>query len=449
MSNAIYDAVVKLTAIVDRDPIDWALFDEALLGLDDINIIDEEDEETILSEFVMGGPFFERGDLLLVAIQHFLSCGYDVLANDGRNGGLALSSLCWSSYDRHILDAAKMLMNAGAPVIYKSVDDGPGEEMGGLLDSIEWKIPGAWMVDKDYLWANVLEAYYSMAKAHVAKKDYNSVRCYYDCIGCTVTAVSASKGDSNQLHQDRSIRKFADSLIMWFDDKPLIINPYIEFVVDPVYVDDNKETFTDVSPVFSDLIGTTLVDVRYLDSTICYFEFSNGVRIIFASRDIGDRKRIGTFEIRPFEEEKRVEDLSIDLICGDGGFRYGSTVTDYDETALTFFCGSEAYVLHAIPGSKDKYQMKLCHCAKELLIEYTRQYPVHKPALVSCFYENNELTAMKFDYDVGHLYFKTTEHYAIQVQLSDDQYDPLDCLSLRSQRNGKHMEFQKRPVWSE
>lgn len=155
MSNIISDSVSKLSAITDQTPIDWDAFDSVLKGLEDINAYDEHDEETILSEFIMDGEFYKRGSILADVVRHFLACGYDVSANDGLNGGLALHALCWSSYDHYVLEAAKVLMNAGAPVKYRTSGDDPNEEPECLLGSISWKISGAWMADKDYAWANI------------------------------------------------------------------------------------------------------------------------------------------------------------------------------------------------------------------------------------------------------------------------------------------------------
>lgn len=98
MSNIISDSVSKLSAITDQTPIDWDAFDSVLKGLEDINAYDEHDEETILSEFIM---------------------------------------------------------DAGAPVKYRTSGDDPNEEPECLLGSISWKISGAWMADKDYAWANI------------------------------------------------------------------------------------------------------------------------------------------------------------------------------------------------------------------------------------------------------------------------------------------------------
>lgn len=78
----------------------------------------------------------------------------------------------------------------------------------------------------------------------------------------------------------------------------MVISCYTDLVVNPVYVDDKKNKLCDITNRFSSIIGATLKEVQYIDTTICYFEFDNGQQLFFASRDIGNRKRVGTFEIR-------------------------------------------------------------------------------------------------------------------------------------------------------
>ena len=296
--NTKCDSVSKLSAITDQTPIDWDAFDSVLKDLEDINAYDEHYEETILSEFIMDGEFYKRGFILADVVRHFLACGYDVSANDGLNGGLALHSLCWSSYDHYVLEAAKVLMNAGAPVKYRTSDDDPNEEPEGLLGVISWKLSGVWMVDKDYAWANTLEAYYAMTEANIAGKDYNAIDNYFACIGKPLTAVSAiNVGGKPALYDEGTVSVYSEPLILWFEDKPLVVSCYTDFVVNPVYADDKKNDLADVTTAFSSLIGTTLKEVQYIGTAICYFEFSNGKRLFFAGRDIGDGKRVGTFDI--------------------------------------------------------------------------------------------------------------------------------------------------------
>ncbi len=443
MSNTISDAVSKLSAITDQTPIDWDAFDSVLKGLENINFYDDQYEETILSEFIMDGDFYNRGFILADVVRHFLACGYDVSVNDGLNGGLALHSLCWSSYDHYILDAAKVLMNAGAPVKYRTNDDDPNEEPEGLLGSISWKLSGAWMVDKNYAFANTLEAYYAMTEANIAGKDYNSIDHYFACIEKTLTAVSVIKNeDTLSLQNEGDLSVYAEPIVMWFGDKPLVISCYTDFVVNPVYADDKKNELCDVTSAFSSVVGATLKEVQYIGTTICYFEFDNGQRLFFASRDIGNRKRVGTFEICAKDDAVDIEHLKIESICGINGTTFASTVTDYEENAIALFCNDAAYLLYLCPGNGNKYKFGICSCSKELVKEYARQYPLKNHSQISCIYEQGNLQAIRIDYPEGYFYMLATE-YDIELQLNDRLYDPL-ANSVLPRMEGKHMEFLKR-----
>lgn len=444
MSKIISDAVSKLSAITDLDPVNWDAFDATLNGLEDINFYDDQYEETILSEFIMDGNFYNRGTILADIVRHFLSCGYDVTANEGLNGGLALQSLCWSSYDHHILGAAKVLMNAGAPVTYRTSDDDPNDEPEGLLGSISWKLSGAWMVDKDYAWANTLEAYYAMTEANITGKDYNSIDNYFACIGKPLTSVSAiNVGSKPALHDEGDISVYSEPLIMWFEDKPLVISCYTDFVVNPVYADDKKGSLADVTTVFSSLIGATLQEVQYIGTTICYFEFSNGKRLFFACRDIGNRKRVGAFDIRGDSKKIDVEQLCIDYFCAINGRTFASTVTEYSEDAIALFCDDAAYLLYLRHGTADRYQFGICPCTRALLSEYTRQYPLQQPKKTTWIYDQSNLSAVRLDFPDGYLYMAATEYYDIEIQLTDKLYNPLEY-SVLPRNEGKHMEFLKR-----
>ena len=446
MSNVISDSVSKLSAITDQTPIDWDAFDSVLKGLEDINAYDEHYEETILSEFIMDGEFYRRGFILADVVRHFLACGYDVSANDGLNGGLALCSLCWSSYDHCVLEAAKVLMNAGAPVKYRTGDDDPNEEPEGLLGSISRKLSGAWMVDKDYAWANTLEAYYAMTEANIAGKDYNAIDNYFACIGKPLTAVSAiNVGGKPALYDEGAVSVYSEPLILWFEDKPLVVSCYTDFVVNPVYADDKKNDLADVTAAFSSLIGTTLKEVQYIGTTICYFEFSNGKRLFFESRDIGDRKRVGAFDIPAGSKKVNVEQLRIESFCAISSRTFAGTVTEYSEDAVALFCDDAAYLLYLRPGTADRYRLGICPCTKELLTEYTRQYPLRQPVKTTWIYDQSKLSAVRLDFKEGHLYMAATEYSEIEIRLSDKIYNPLDYKVL-PRNEGKHMEFLKRKI---
>ena len=431
MADVISNAVQKLTAVTDKNPIDWDEFDRILDEIEDINVFDVKYEETILAEYLKSADFYHDGATMPEAIKHFLKHGYDVRANDGRNGGLALSSLCWSSYDRYILDAAKVLLDAGAPVMYNSMDDDPDEEPEGVLGSIGWKLSGAWVVDKDYDWANILEAYYTMVQAHIDGDDYNSIFCHLDCLGCKLTSVEA---DGN-VHFDTQglITKFAERFVMWFNGKPLVICPYTEFVINPIWVSKKKNTLVNADAVFPEIVGSTLVGIRYIDSTFCYLEFDNGYRLFFASQDIGDQKRIGTFEIRKIQKYEKLCVTDIEYMACSNGKSYAERVVDYDEQAIVFFGKEMATVLCPSLGEYGKHSICIVQCSKDLVVDYTRRLVLPAPESVKEYCEQDMVTAMQIRCGDKYLYLKTTDYYEIEMKVSSIEYDPSEnCLSLRS-----------------
>ncbi len=73
VSNTISEAVSKLSKITKHTPVNWDAFDAVLGRLEDINTYNEQYEETILSEFIMQGDFYNRGAILVDIVRHFLS----------------------------------------------------------------------------------------------------------------------------------------------------------------------------------------------------------------------------------------------------------------------------------------------------------------------------------------------------------------------------------------
>ena len=85
------------------------------------------------------------------------------------------------------------------------------------------------MADKDFVFANILEAYYTMAEANLAGKDYNSIDSYFACIGKPLVSVSAIKIDGNSsLSVEGDVSVYSKPLIMWFENKPLVVSCYTD-----------------------------------------------------------------------------------------------------------------------------------------------------------------------------------------------------------------------------
>jgi hypothetical protein len=103
--------------------------------IDDINIFNDEYEETVLSEVLQNVKSSENGYKIPIIVQHFINKGYDVTINKGRNGGYALSRLLWSSHDKYILDAAVILIEAGSAITYEN-----GDGSDGVLGDLDCKL---------------------------------------------------------------------------------------------------------------------------------------------------------------------------------------------------------------------------------------------------------------------------------------------------------------------
>ncbi len=430
-----------LADITDQSPVDWEAFDQVLSSLDNINYIDEKYGETILTEYLSAGRFYQRGKIMPTAIRHFLANGYDVLANNGRNGGLSLRGLCWTSYDRYILDAAKVLLDAGAPVNYRSNDDPIDAEPEGLLGDLGFKISGAWTADNDYALANIWETYYAIAKAYIEGKDYHTIRSYFDCIGLTLTAASAvNSGGGHPLQKKGHILQFSDSLVLWFGNTPLVVKKYIEFMVNPLYTDENSASLRDASSEFDPLLGAKLQRVRYIDSATCYLEFSNGYRLLFASHPDGNGDRNGASEIRPVGITKSIYDLKINEICRSGRIVYSDNVTKYGEEAVALFCDDGAYLLYTSLREYGTPRFILLKCSEDLLAEYDRRFPVPKPRSVFQYEPPDKHSVIKFDLGSEYLYFTATDYAGMDILLTELDFAPPDSFVFPIHA-GKHMNF--------
>ena len=438
MQNTIYKIVDRLTKFLKNEEVDWILFDKELGKIENINIYDEEDEETILTELLREDMFYKNGALMTEVIKHFLANGYDVSLNEGANGDMVLSALCWSSYDKYVLDAAKVLLDAGASLEYKSSNE--EDDVPEVIGSLNWKIAGAWGPDSDYPMANTLEAYYEMVKAYEAGEKYNDIDSFHKCVGETVTKVSYA-GDVSSLKTTKNTTEFSNSLIMWFGEYPLVISNYIDMVVNPNFVRKNENTLLDISERFNKILGSKLKKIKYLDSITCYLEFDNGYRVILSNYDIGGRKRNGMFEIRTIDTIN-IKDLEIIGICRAKGTTYSSCVVTYQEEVLTLICKNGVYCIFPDESDVGKYRIGLIEASAELMRYYVRKFPLSEIAEISGFTQNKKLVGLRLKCKEGYLYIKTKMYYQLEILLSHEKFNLNACSSLSQKESvGIHMDF--------
>ena len=181
------EAYETLSALLSKKTVDWDKVETVIKSLgthiNDLYNSSFPDDGTILSELYIDSHSYKRGEILVELTKLFLKYGYDVHANNDLNGALCLHELCWASYDKYVLHAAELLLNAGANT-HINIDD---DYEDGILNSISWKL-GYWNIE-EYESANMFGAYYQMVQAEQAGEDYRGIRDVSDCLDMTVTKV--------------------------------------------------------------------------------------------------------------------------------------------------------------------------------------------------------------------------------------------------------------------
>ena len=256
-----------LYAAVCREPVDWPQID-ALLDAPDSGINDPYDEEHSLLAALLEALTLPFRSAMPELVRRFLMHGFDVHAHDGFNGGTCLHALCRSSYNRYILPAAELLLDAGADPRFSLPDD---DDADGVPGSIDWK-SGSW-ISGNMRAGNLLSAYYDMVGAALDGEDYHGIRDISDCFGKTLRrADSFPAGEPDQ-------RVF----VLWLDGLPVCINEYAEAFVSPV---GSRNLYASCAgkTVFAELSGRVLTDSFFADQSTLKMCFSGGAMLTIRSR---------------------------------------------------------------------------------------------------------------------------------------------------------------------
>lgn len=239
------------------------------------------DDGTILSELYIESHSYERGEILVKLTRLFLKYGYDVHANNDFNGAICLHNLCWASYDKYVLHAAELLLNAGANTHIKIDDD----DEDGILNSISWKL-GYWNIGY-YNSANMFEAYYQMIQAEQAGEEYRGIRDVSDCLDMTVTKVECF----NDPDITNNRITFNNAIVIWFGSTPLVVDKMVELVVNPSRVSKELQR-VDLTAEFSKIIGQKFIKYKYSDAGCVSLFFDNDIKLVLSNNWTGGKKDI-------------------------------------------------------------------------------------------------------------------------------------------------------------
>ena len=252
----------------------------------DINAYDSCLGETLLSDAILGYPSMEYPDcdgcsainecedkclltndeehsagsaFLPSVVQFFLENGYDVTLRNGEYGGVALKSLSWSTYDQYIIDAARLLLDAGA-------DPNWQEDGESVLEWIGVKCGAALTVDEDSYVECVFEVLYDMLEAKVEGRPYQDIMWYDAVYGKRIDRVySCAETPEKAVYElttGDSVYKnvFETNLVFDCEGLQLQLNQWCNAKVDSNV--PNREKRIDLSHMFAPVIGKRIIEMR-------------------------------------------------------------------------------------------------------------------------------------------------------------------------------------------
>ncbi|WP_352397230.1 hypothetical protein [[Clostridium] aminophilum] len=256
-----------------KDHINWATV-QRVIENNKRYINEFEDEDSALSDCYE--YFDDNGKNALELTRLFLENGFDVTANNGRNGASCLHKLCWSFYDQYILDVAELLLDAGADTTIAMDEDDEEGVLGSISSKLDyWSMGEMTDCPSDYYYsANIFEAYYLMAERAQMHKDYHGIRAFDAAIGHRLDHVEEMTGFWEGSHDKRRILLFhSEGMILearasW----ELFVNPFVK-----EYAIECK----DVSETYKEIMGSRITDLYFPGPYTAVLNFDNGRKLEF------------------------------------------------------------------------------------------------------------------------------------------------------------------------
>ena len=197
----------KMIELFSKGAPDFEAAEELIKQGADLNAEGNDDEENILSEILWAywmsaheniisddcetnhnlNPYL--GPAMCAIIRFFLAHGFDVTKNDGCYGAQCLNSLAFSTFDRYMVDAIKLLLDAGArnrtlSLVTDDDDNTP-------WDSIDNEGSYQGTCEHKHSLANVYEAIYQIYQAVEDGKPYSGIDSYEIAMGKKILKVLA------------------------------------------------------------------------------------------------------------------------------------------------------------------------------------------------------------------------------------------------------------------
>lgn len=307
----------------------------------DINAVGKDDSNNVLSEILNGYWWSAHGDFtneacdncyeaqcdncehnrnlnpnlgpsMCAIIRFFLDHGFDVSKCDGCFGAQCLWALTLSTFDRYMIEATKLLLDAGAK--NRTISPTSTDRDTTPWDFIALESNYQNTCEANHSTANIFEAVYQIYQALEDGIPYGGIDSYEMAIGKKITKVLAESDgrsptifamDRPEFKQDKCYTK---TLYFVYDGGVLISTRYADFRTDTVLP---SVSLTDVSEHFDGIVGHTVKGFSFDHRTVTKGSMNYGQPITTIEMDNGRKVR---FSINFGEVKKKDRAAFYELI---------------------------------------------------------------------------------------------------------------------------------------
>ena len=307
----------------------------------DLNAIGKDDDENILSEILSGYWWSEHGDTISDAcddcdeshcddcehnrnlnpnlgasmcaiIRFLLDQGFEVNKRDGCFGAQCLRALTLSTFDRYMIEATKLLLDAGAKNRTISPTSTDEDETPWSFIATEGSFQGT--CDHAHSTANIFEAVYQVYQAVEDGKPYSGIDSYEMAVGKKVLKVLAESDGANPIFYSMDLPEFkknncyTQTLYFVYDGGVLISTQYADFWTDTILP---TVDLIDVSEHFDGIVGNTIKGFTYDHRSVVKGTTHYGQPITTIEMDSGHKVR---FSINFGEVQKEERAAFYDIL---------------------------------------------------------------------------------------------------------------------------------------
>lgn len=308
----------RLITLFRSAPPDFDAAEELLMQGADINAIGRNDDENILSEILIGYPDApldelpdyddadvealrklvpDPGSAMCDIIRFFLAHGFDVTKREGCFGAQCLYSLTLTTDYRHIIEATKLLIDAGA--INRTVSLSTRDEDYTPWSSIEDDVFDLDCLSNEYSDANLCEAVYQIYRAIDEGKPYRGIDSYGLAIGKKIRRVFAESSGEQPVFFSIDTADFKHNncynatLYLVYDDGVLVTTRHADCWTNTVLPSSG---LVDVTEHFAGIVGGRILrfvfggksikrDKTRYTQLIFTIEMDSGSKVRFATNN--------------------------------------------------------------------------------------------------------------------------------------------------------------------